>query len=81
MCYFLAPHFCLLGCYVGKHPVSALNELCARKKWTIQYELVAMSGPPHSRNFKYQVTKPALCYCSARHDLFSITPCVFYPML
>ena len=44
-----------LGCYVGKHPVSALNELCTRKKWSIQYELVMTSGPPHSRSFKYQV--------------------------
>ena len=47
--------FVILGCYAGKHPVSALHELSTRKRWTVDYDLIECSGPSHNRNFKYQV--------------------------
>jgi hypothetical protein len=39
----------------GKHPVSALQEICAKKHWDPpHYELVDSSGPSHQMNFLYR---------------------------
>ena len=41
----------------GKHPVSALQELCTKKHWpTPVYELVNESGPGHMKTFLYRVS-------------------------
>lgn len=40
----------------GKHPVSALVELCNRRKWGAPaFELVHESGPDHKKNFLFKV--------------------------
>jgi hypothetical protein len=39
------------------HPLSALNELCFRKRWTMpSYKLIEDSGPAHRRTFRFKVT-------------------------
>ena len=44
---------CLIA---GKHPVSALQELCARKRWDPPcYSLKEDAGPAHLKMFLYQV--------------------------
>ena len=41
---------------VGKHPVSALQEICAKKHWDPpHYELLELGGPAHKKNFLYKV--------------------------
>lgn len=53
---------------VGKHPVSALVELCNRRKWGAPaFELVHESGPDHKKNFLFKVRQQ--CYLSI--SLFS----------
>lgn len=43
----------------GKHPVSALQEICAKKKWDPpHYEMVDVAGPAHKKTFLYRVTVP-----------------------
>ncbi|CAI8058112.1 Protein Son [Geodia barretti] len=43
----------------GKHPVSALQEICAKKHWDPpHYELVTSAGPSHNMNFLYKVVLP-----------------------
>ena len=45
----------------GKHPVSALVELCNRRKWGAPvFELVHESGPDHKKNFLFKVNTPPL---------------------
>ena len=40
----------------GKHPVSALAELCTKRRWqTPAYNIVHESGPAHKKDFLYQV--------------------------
>ncbi|KAL4233824.1 hypothetical protein ACF0H5_008500 [Mactra antiquata] len=40
----------------GKHPVSALGELCNKRRWGApHYELVHESGPPHKKDFLFKV--------------------------
>ena len=40
----------------GKHPVSALQEICAKKRWDPpHYDLVSSSGPSHQMSFSYKV--------------------------
>ena len=40
-----------------KHPVSALTELCIKKKWGHpNFILVHESGPDHKKNFLFKVT-------------------------
>ncbi|RXG51928.1 Protein SON [Armadillidium vulgare] len=40
----------------GKHPVSALVELCSKRKWgPPEFEIVFDSGPDHKKNFLIQV--------------------------
>ena len=40
----------------GKNPISALQEICAKKHWiTPQYDLVMCGGPPHMKTFLFQV--------------------------
>lgn len=42
--------------YLGKHPVSALAELCTKKRWQPPvYNVVHESGPDHKKDFLYQV--------------------------
>lgn len=44
----------------GKHPVSALQEICAKKRWDPpHYELVTLAGPSHQMNFRYKVILPS----------------------
>ena len=40
----------------GKHPVSVLQELCTQLKWgPPSYNLILAEGPPHLREFQYEV--------------------------
>lgn len=40
----------------GKHPVSALVELCNKRKWgPPQFEIIHESGPDHKKNFLFKV--------------------------
>lgn len=37
---------------VGKHPVSLLNEFCAKRKWDIpKFDTLDESGPSHRKTF------------------------------
>ena len=48
-------YMCMLN-FPGKHPVSALQELCARKRWDPpRYDLKQDVGPAHLKLFLYQV--------------------------
>ncbi|XP_078495207.1 protein Son-like [Ciona intestinalis] len=41
----------------GKHPVSALMEICSKRKWSQpNFQLVHNSGPDHQRFFMFKVT-------------------------
>lgn len=40
----------------GKHPVSALVELCSKRKWSPpEFEMVFDCGPEHKKNFLMKV--------------------------
>ncbi|EDO32165.1 predicted protein [Nematostella vectensis] len=40
----------------GKHPISMLQEICARKKWQLpDFQLIFDHGPPHSKQFLFKV--------------------------
>jgi len=40
-----------------KHPVSALMEICSKRRWPApDYTLLQDSGPDHHRNFRFKVT-------------------------
>lgn len=42
----------ILCCYIGKHPVSLLNEFCAKRKWDIpKFKTLDESGPSHRKTF------------------------------
>lgn len=42
--------------FSGKHPVSALVELCTKRRWgSPAFELVFESGPDHKKNFLFRV--------------------------
>lgn len=37
---------------VGKHPVSLLNEFCAKRKWEVpKFDTLDESGPSHRKTF------------------------------
>ena len=41
---------------VGKHPVSALMEVCNKRQWPPpDFQVVHESGPDHMKNFLYKV--------------------------
>uniref|UniRef100_A0A8C4SQ68 SON protein n=1 Tax=Erpetoichthys calabaricus TaxID=27687 RepID=A0A8C4SQ68_ERPCA len=41
---------------LGKHPVSALMEICNKRKWSPpEFALVHDSGPDHRKNFLFKV--------------------------
>ena len=41
---------------LGKHPVSALAELCTKRRWKMPtYNVVHESGPAHKKDFLYEV--------------------------
>lgn len=41
---------------LGKHPVSALQELCSKKQWDPpSYEMVSDTGPAHMKCYIYKV--------------------------
>lgn len=43
-------------CISGKHPISLLQEYCARRKWNIpEFTLIFDEGPPHSKQFLFKV--------------------------
>ena len=49
----------LTGCkdLAGKHPVSALTELCSKRRWGPPIFSQAFDcGPPHKKQFVYKVT-------------------------
>lgn len=47
----------------GKHPVSALGELCNKRKWGApQYEVVHESGPAHKKDFLFKVRVNSVDY-------------------
>lgn len=40
----------------GKHPISSLQEYCARRKWQVpEFTLIFDEGPPHSKQFLFKV--------------------------
>lgn len=42
--------------HLGKHPVSALMEMCNKKKWPQpEFVMVHHSGPDHRKNFLFKV--------------------------
>lgn len=42
--------------FSGKHPVSALVELCSKRKWSPpDFEMVFDCGPDHKKNFLMKV--------------------------
>uniref|UniRef100_A0A8C2Q6H4 Uncharacterized protein n=1 Tax=Cyprinus carpio TaxID=7962 RepID=A0A8C2Q6H4_CYPCA len=42
---------------LGKHPVSALMEMCNKKKWPQpEFVMVHHSGPDHRKNFLFKVS-------------------------
>jgi dsRNA-specific ribonuclease len=42
--------------FSGKHPVSALVELCTKRHWGApNFEVVFESGPDHKKNFVFKV--------------------------
>jgi hypothetical protein len=44
------------SCFVGKHPVSVLQELALKKHWDPpSYELVSETGPSHMKSYMYKV--------------------------
>lgn len=48
----------ILLAFTGKHPVSALGELCNKRKWgPPHYDLVHESGPAHKKDFLFKVFK------------------------
>ena len=41
----------------GKHPVSALGELCNKRRWNQpKYDIVHESGPAHDKTFKVKLS-------------------------
>ena len=43
-------------CYPGKHPVSALTELCSKRRWGPPMFTQAFEcGPPHKKQYVYKV--------------------------
>jgi len=42
--------------FSGKHPVSALNEICTKRKWNMpNFILMDEAGPSHSKTFRFKV--------------------------
>ena len=42
----------------GKHPVSALMEICDKRHWGApQFTVVSESGPEHKKNFLFKVNQ------------------------
>ena len=70
-------------CYPGKHPVSALTELCSKRRWGPPMFTQAFEcGPPHKKQYVYKVQSycltPMLSYCSislVRSTLMAMTTC------
>ncbi|XP_001952647.1 protein SON isoform X1 [Acyrthosiphon pisum] len=51
----------------GKHPVSLLNEFCAKRKWDIpKFNTLDESGPSHRKTFIMTVVVNGVQYCSSR---------------
>ncbi|XP_074648824.1 uncharacterized protein LOC141904171 isoform X2 [Tubulanus polymorphus] len=47
----------------GKHPVSALTELCKKRRWGApEFALADETGPDHKKNFLYKVTVNGVDY-------------------
>ena len=45
-------------CHPGKHPVSALQEICSKKRWDNPvYTLIDHGGPAHNKTFSYEVSE------------------------
>lgn len=54
----------LTTCPPGKHPVSALMEMCNKKKWIPpEFVMVTHSGPDHRKNFLFKVWIRAMSLC------------------
>ena len=48
----------------GKHPVSALTELCTKRRWGAPaFELINETGPAHKKMFLFKVTCSAFLLC------------------
>ncbi|XP_050532828.1 protein SON [Daktulosphaira vitifoliae] len=51
----------------GKHPVSLLNEFCAKRKWEVpKFDTLDESGPSHRKTFIIAVIVNGVKYCSSR---------------
>ena len=50
----------MTGCkdLAGKHPVSALTELCSKRRWGPPvFEIAFDCGPPHKKQYVFKVSK------------------------
>ena len=62
--------YCFFFCVAEKHPVSALMEICSRRKWpSPQFVVLHESGPPHKKNFIMQVGYFSLRIFAAKNFL------------
>ncbi|VVC33096.1 G-patch domain,Double-stranded RNA-binding domain [Cinara cedri] len=51
----------------GKHPVSLLNEFCAKRKWDVpKFNTIEESGPSHRKSFVMAVAVNGKQYCSSK---------------
>ena len=63
--------------FAGKHPVSALVELCNRRKWgPPDFQLQHESGPDHKKNFLFKVSIPWILFTFPKNN--SIHQCIMY---
>ena len=47
----------------GKHPVSAINEICSKRKWSPpDFQIVRNDGPDHHRTFMFKVLYVVLSF-------------------
>uniref|UniRef100_A0A674GMI7 G-patch domain-containing protein n=1 Tax=Taeniopygia guttata TaxID=59729 RepID=A0A674GMI7_TAEGU len=66
-------HYVVMKDLSGKHPVSALMEICNKRRWTPpEFVLVDDSGPDHRKHFIFKVglgCLPLCCFPSARGEI------------
>uniref|UniRef100_A0A8D2MEN9 SON DNA binding protein n=1 Tax=Zonotrichia albicollis TaxID=44394 RepID=A0A8D2MEN9_ZONAL len=66
-------HYVVMKDLSGKHPVSALMEICNKRRWTPpEFVLVDDSGPDHRKHFIFKVglgCLPLCCFLCARGEI------------
>uniref|UniRef100_A0A8C9EH93 DRBM domain-containing protein n=1 Tax=Pavo cristatus TaxID=9049 RepID=A0A8C9EH93_PAVCR len=57
-------HYVVMKDLSGKHPVSALMEICNKRRWSPpEFVLVDDSGPDHRKHFIFKVSLHSFVYC------------------